>query len=201
MKELFLDKSLIFLKKYNTYSEEEIEKLKYGLEGIYLTITKLAIIFLVSIILEIFKEVVIILTLFNIIRYFGFGVHAGKSRDCLISSLILFVLLPYIFLKINITKNTILIMGLINIVIYLLFAPADTIKRPFFNKKKRIIRKFITILIGILYLVISLMIDNYKVSVMLCIAMLIQSIVVCPISYMLLGQPYNNYKKEKREEV
>lgn len=199
MKTLFLNNSLNFLKKYNNYSEEEIEKLLYGLEGLYLTITKLVVIAIVALILGIFKEVVIILSLFNIIRYFGFGVHAGKSSDCLITSLILFVLLPYILLNIYLSKNIILVLGIIDIIIYLIFAPADTIKRPFYNRKKRIIRKIITTLIGILYLVISLIIDSYEVSIMLCIAMMIQSIVVCPISYMILGQPYNNYKKEKRE--
>ena len=39
MKSFFMDKSLAFLCKYNTYSDEDIEKLSYGLEGIYLTIT------------------------------------------------------------------------------------------------------------------------------------------------------------------
>lgn len=199
MKTLFLNNSLNFLKKYNNYSEEEIEKLLYGLEGLYLTITKLVVIVIVAFLLGIFKEVFIILALFNVIRYFGFGVHAGKSRDCLITSLSLFVILPYVLLKLHISKTAILILGIMDIIMYLIFAPADTIKRPFYNKKKRIIRKIITTLIGILYLVISLIIDNYEVSIMLCIAMMIQSIVVCPISYMILGQPYNNYKKEKRE--
>ncbi len=199
MKTLFLNNSLNFLKKYNDYSDEEIEKLLYGLEGLYLTLTKLVVIVIVAFLLGIFKEVFIILALFNVIRYFGFGVHAGKSSDCLITSLILFVLLPYILLNIHLSKNIILVLGIIDIIIYLIFAPADTIKRPFYNRKKRIIRKIITTLIGILYLVISLIIDSYEVSIMLCIAMMIQSIVVCPISYMILGQPYNNYKKEKRE--
>ncbi len=199
MKTLFLNNSLDFLKKYRDYSDEEIEKLLYGLEGMYLTLTKLVVIFLVSLILGILKEVVITLVFFNIIRYFGFGVHAGKSSHCLISSLILFVLLPYVFFKINLSKNIILILGIIDIIMYLIFAPADTIKRPFFNKKKRIIRKVITTLIGILYLVISLIIDNRELTIMLCIAMTIESIIICPISYMILGQPYDNYKKEKRE--
>lgn len=201
MKSLFLNNSLEFLKKYKDYSDEEIDMLLYGLEGLYLTITKLIVILLVSILLGILKQVIIILFLFNIIRYFGFGVHAGKSRDCLISSLSLFVLLPFILLKVSVSKSIILLLGIIDIFIYLIFAPADTVKRPFFNKKKRIIRKIMTILIGILYLVISLIIDNRDLSVMICIAMMIQSIVVCPISYKLLGQPYNNYKKGKREEV
>ena len=201
MKELFLNNSINFLKKYKDYDNDEVEKLLYGLEGLYLTITKLIVIIACSIILGIFKEVVIILVLFNIIRYFGFGVHAGKSSQCLISSLLLFILIPYILLKFTISSNLLLILGIIEIVSFIIFAPADTIKRPFFNAKKRKLRKLATVLIGILYLVISLIIDKYEIAILFQIALLIQSIVICPISHMLLGQPYNNYKKEKRVDV
>ena len=79
MKSFFMNKSLAFLCKYNTYSDEDIEKLSYGLEGIYLTITKLIIIFALALLLNIFKEIIFLLIIFNIIRYFGFGIHAKKS--------------------------------------------------------------------------------------------------------------------------
>ena len=127
MKSLFLNSSINFLKKYNDYSDDDIEKLEYGLEGLYLTITKLVVIFIASLILGIFKEVIEILIAFNIIRYFGFGVHAGKSSQCLITSLILFVIIPYVFLNITITKNIFLILGIIEIVSFIIFAPADTV--------------------------------------------------------------------------
>ena len=45
-----------FLSKYETYEGEDLEKLKYGLEGIYLTITKLVIILFLAIVLNILKE-------------------------------------------------------------------------------------------------------------------------------------------------
>ena len=61
MKSFFMDKSLAFLCKYNTYSDEDIEKLSYGLEGIYLTITKLIIIFALALLLNIFKEIIFLL--------------------------------------------------------------------------------------------------------------------------------------------
>ena len=49
MKELFLDKSIELIQQYHDpYTEEEIELLRYGLEGIYLTVTKLVIIILLS---------------------------------------------------------------------------------------------------------------------------------------------------------
>ena len=53
MKEVVLTKSINFISQYKEYSEEELEKINYGLEGLYLTITKLVIIVLLSIILNI----------------------------------------------------------------------------------------------------------------------------------------------------
>lgn len=194
MKSFFMDKSLAFLCKYNTYSDEDIEKLSYGLEGIYLTITKLIIIFALALLLNIFKEIIFLLIIFNIIRYFGFGIHAKKSSECLITSLILFIILPFAFLTFNISKKILFIISTISILSFFLFAPADTIKRPLKNKKKRTIRKILTIIVGIIYLLCGSIINNYTISTLFFLAIIIQSIVINPITYKLMRQPYNNYK-------
>ena len=194
MKNLFLNNSISFLSKYNKYSENDLEKLKYGLEGIYLTFTKLVVIILMSLILKIFKEVVIILLLFNLIRYVGFGVHAKKSSECLISSLLFFIAIPYLFLRFKISNLVILIMGITFIISYLIYAPADTVKRPFYNKRKILIRKILTVVIGIIYLICSLLINNYSISILFIIAMLIETIVINPLTYKIMGVSYNNGK-------
>lgn len=195
MKSLFLNKTIQFLSKYQNYSEEEVEKLKYGLEGIYLTYTKMIVILALAIILNMLKEVIAILIFFNIIRYFGFGVHAKKSSECLVSSILCFILLPYILLNLNITKEAMIIISIICMIDLVLFAPADTIKRPFKNKKKRIIRKLLTIVVAILYVSTALLIQNVMISKILIISIIIEAIIVNPITYKLLNQPFNNYKK------
>lgn len=195
MKEQFLNSTLGFLQKYNNYSEKDLMKLKYGLEGIYLTITKLVIILLVACVIGIFKEVVIVLVLFNIIRYFGFGFHAEKSSECLVLSLINFILIPYLFLNIEISTNTSLGIAGLCLINYLLFAPADTVKRPFKDKKKRIIRKFLTLGVGIAFSLIIFVLNNNYVTALLLSALIIEVIMICPLTYALFRQPYNNYKK------
>ncbi len=195
MKNAVLTRSVNFLSKYNDYSEEELEKLNYGLEGLYLTITKLIIIIALSLILGIFKEVVGILLLFNVIRYFGFGIHAKKSSECLVSSIFSFIILPYILLNIKLSSTMIIIIGGICIINYVMFAPADTVKRPLKNKKKRLIRKLLTVIVGIVYITISLVVKGKTVSTLFIASVIIEAIMVNPITYMLLRQPYNNYKK------
>lgn len=195
MKLFFMNKTLSFLCKHNSYSKEDIDKLNYGLEGLYLTITKLVIIIILSLLLNIFKEVLFLLVIFNIIRYFGFGIHAKKSSECLITSIILFIIIPFIFLKMNISNILIYCLAICGLISFIPFAPADTKKRPFKNKRKKIIRKVLTIVTGIIYLACSIVIKDTTVSVLFITAIIIQAIIVNPITYRIMNEPYNNGKK------
>lgn len=195
MKDKILDKCIFFLQKYNNYSKKDIQKLRYGLEGIYLTITKMIFILLLSLILGILKEVVLVFIFFNILRFFGFGFHAEKSSECLIMSTINFVLLPLLLLNVSFSTTVDLIISIFCIIIFLLFAPADTVKRPLVNKKKRITRKILTVCTGIIYLILIVIFKGHYIKTILLSSLIIQAIVVNPVTYFLAKQPYNNYKK------
>ena len=197
MKTKFMNTTLSFLEKYNNYSIEEKEKLAYGLEGIYLTLTKLIIIFITAIALGVVTEFITLVIIFNVIRYTGFGFHAEKSYQCLIISSTCFLLIPIFFLNVTLSKNVYIIIEFICIISYFLFAPADTVKRPLPNKKKRIIRKIITIIVGLVYSVLSIIFFNHWISPILLSALVIQAIIINPLIYILFKQPYNNYKNYK----
>lgn len=197
MKTKFMNTTLSFLEKYNNYSIEEKEKLEYGLEGIYLTLTKLIIIFVTAIALGVVTEFITLVILFNVIRYTGFGFHAEKSYQCLIISSTCFLLIPIFFFNVTLSKNVYIIIEFICIISYFLFAPADTVKRPLPNKKKRIIRKTITIIIGLFYSVLSIIFFNHWISPILLSTLVVQAIIINPLIYILFKQPYNNYKNYK----
>ena len=76
MKQLFLDNSMKFICKYQSISNYDKKRIKYGLEGLYLTISKLIILTSLAIILNMLKEFVLSIIFFNVIRYTGFGFHA-----------------------------------------------------------------------------------------------------------------------------
>ena len=64
MKKLIINKCMELLTTYNKdLSQRDIDKIKYGLEGLYLTITKLIFIIIVSIILGIWKETLYLMVL------------------------------------------------------------------------------------------------------------------------------------------
>ena len=101
MKERIIKYILGFINKNTNYSNKEIDKISYGLEGLYLMTTKLFIIFILSYLFGSFKETIILFIVFGGIRFFGFGIHAKTSLECLFYSLVLFILLPYIIYHIT----------------------------------------------------------------------------------------------------
>ena len=126
------------IKKNNqNITTEQLEVIEYGLESIYLTTTKIIIIILLSIVLNIFKETLLMLLFYNIIRLFAFGLHAKNSISCLITSLILFIGGAYISIYLNIGFTIKIILSIICTVLIAIYAPADTEKRPLINKNKR----------------------------------------------------------------
>lgn len=195
MKKLIINKCMELVTTYNKgLSQRDIDKIKYGLEGLYLTITKLIFIIIISIILSIWKETLLLILIFNGIRLTAFGVHAKRSIDCLISSTLFFILFPIICIKLTIPLIVKIILFIPLTVLIGIFAPADTEKRPLINKKKRKIYKMLSIMISIIYMTIAIVIKDNTLSNCFIFAIVIQIIIMLPITYKLFGVSYNNYK-------
>ncbi len=193
MKSFVINGLMSYIKKNTNYNETKLKEIKYGLEGIYLVISKMIIILSISLILGIFKEMLIFLITYNIIRLPSFGLHATKSYICLISSIIIFIGAPYIC---NIIYIPIFIKSITcSICIWLMFknSPADTKKRPIVNKKRREIYKTISVILVILYSFIIILTDNNFISNCCLFSIIIQNFMIAPLAYKLLKQPYNNY--------
>lgn len=199
MKEFFLSKYMNIVTNNNPdFSLEKLEKIKYGIEGIYLTITKLFVVVILGLILGIIKDVLILLLFYNILRFLGFGYHAKTSKECLIFSILFFAFLPFLVIKNIVIFNYSFLIVFICIINFLLFAPSDTKKRPMFNKKKKLIRKFSLIVITLVYFMLSLVVSK-ETSSMILLSIIIQAFMVNPIIYMLTKEPYNNYKVYKKD--
>lgn len=195
MRKLIINKCMELVTTYNKdLSQRDIDKIKYGLEGLYLTITKLIFIIIVSIILGIWKETLLLILIFNGIRLTAFGVHAKRSIDCLISSTLFFILFPILCIKLTIPLIVKVILFIPLTVLIGIFAPADTEKRPLINKKKRKIYKILSIIISIIYMTIAIVIKDNTLSNCFIFAIVIQIIIMLPITYKIFGVSYNNYK-------
>ena len=126
MRKKVVSKIIGYIKSKKEIDFDMEEKLIYGIESIYILVTKLFVIFILAFFLGIFKEMVIFLLLFNGIRTFAFGLHATKSITCLIVSSITFLALPYVCSTININIIVKYIMSIICIISIYKYSPADT---------------------------------------------------------------------------
>lgn len=195
MKDKILKYLIKEITKYNpNYSKEKIEEIEYGLEGIYLTFTKLIIILIIAIILGITKEMIILMIVYNIFRTFVFGLHATKSIYCLISSIILFIGGTYLCIYLKVPAYIKIVLSIILLILISLYSPADTVKRPLIKKKKRMRLKIISIILSIINIVLIYLYKNDNISNYLLIGMLEATILILPITYKIFKLPYNNYK-------
>ena len=198
MRKFIINKCLKIIKDNNPkISKTKLEEIEYGLVGIYILITKLIIIFAVAFILGIFKEVIVFLFIYTLIRATSFGIHASKSWVCLIVSLLLMIGIPYISLIIKIPLVIKLIILIITTILILLYSPADTEKRPIVNQKRRLTYKIISTVTAIIFMILALTINHNYISNCLMFALIIQSIIILPVTYKIFKAPYNNYKNYK----
>lgn len=193
MKKYIINKCINYIKKYNNYTEEKLKEIKYGLESIYLTFSKLITISIISILLGVFKEMITYLLIYNLLRLPSFGLHATKSWICLLSSTILFIFIPIICLNIKIELFLKTIIGIICILFMYKNSPADTYKKPIVSKKRRNIYKTISTIVCIIFCFISLYIKSNFLSNCLIFAMIMQNCMISPITYKIFKLPYNNY--------
>lgn len=193
MKNLIINNCLSYIKKYNNYDDIKLKEIEYGLVSIYLTITKLIIIFGIAIYLKIFKEVIIFSIMFNILRAPAFGLHATKSWICLITSTLVFIGIPILCINVHINVFIKVIMCSIGILLMFKNAPADTKKRPIVNKKRRMKFKIIATSLTIIFSFLSILIKDNFISNSFMSAIIVECFLISPIIYRLFKLPYNNY--------
>ena len=198
IKKFIISNSMKTIKSYYpNYDTEQLERIQYGLEALYLSITKVIVIIILAIILGIIKEAIIILLLFNVLRMTAFGIHATQSWMCWITSLPTFIGIPLICKYCSVPIYVLLGIAIASLISFIFFAPADTIKRPLIRKKRRVIYKTLTIIIGTLYLILIIFSKNEFLQSALAFSMLIEAILICPLTYKMFNMSYNNYKTFK----
>lgn len=185
--------------KYPEYDEDKLEIINYGLESIYLTFTKIIIIFVLAIILNIWKEVLLLLAFYNLIRVSAFGMHAKKSIHCLMISLTLFIGGVYLCRYLVIPLILKVVLSIICIILIAKYAPADTEKRPIINKKLRKKYKIISVIISGIFAISIVLLSDKSISNYLLLGMIEATIMLLPITYKIFDLPYDNYKKYLNE--
>lgn len=196
IKQVIINKSINAITDiYPNYDKIKIDEIRYGLEAIYLSISKVVVILFISFLLNIFKEALILLLFFNGLRSFAFGIHATKSWMCWIASALLFIGLPYICLHFYVPIFIQYFILTISFICFILYAPADTKKRPLVRKNRRSKFKILTIIVATIYILLFLHTNNAFLKNVIMYSMLLESVLIHPFTYRMFNLPYKNYEE------
>lgn len=180
---------------YQEYDPIKMDEIRYGLEAVYLCLTKVFVILFVTFLLGFLKEAIILLLFFNGLRAFAFGIHASKSWMCWIASSILFIGFPYLCINLYMPDFVYYIIMGLSMMCFILYAPADTKKRPLVRKNRRLKFKILTIIVSSIYIALFIFTDSMFIKNTITCAMLIESVLIHPLTYRVFKLPYKNYER------
>ena len=187
MRDKVVNKIMIKLKENNKELDNvKLAEIKYGLQGLYTLITKTTIIILLSLLLNIFSEFIIFFIFYSILRSVGFGTHANSNLKCWIFSTLFLLGIPVLMSKIKLKLTHQIILWIIFFINFLIFAPADTKKRPMINKKRKLKFKVLLLIFSFIYLFIIIYFKN--ISNLILGSMFLEALLVNPIGYILMGE-------------
>lgn len=200
MKEKFVNSSINFISKYQECDDLKLKRLKYGLEGIYSLVIKIFVVLIISIITQTLIETLLLIIFYAGIRTFSYGMHAKSNIACWITTILIYNGCPFLITKINLPTligYIVLIFALISMV---LWAPADTPKKPLIRKEQRKKCKILSIIIVLIYTLIFIINKNSIINNSIICALIIQIIFINPLTYKITKTQFNNYKYYKKNK-
>ncbi|MBC2189639.1 accessory gene regulator B family protein [Listeria booriae] len=174
--------------------EDRFAIVKYGVEIFLVNVTKGIIVYLAAALLGMLWQTLVVHLSYLLIRRHSFGLHAKTSLGCTITSVVMFVILPYFVKEVQLSEwMIVLISGLILLNIAI-FAPSDTENMPLFNAQKRHVLRRKSIFDALVVVAIALLVPYGDIKVLLLCGGIIQAITIHPWTYYLLKRRYNNYE-------
>lgn len=199
MKEKFVNYVIRMLNKNHQYTDLDNIKFKYALQMIYSLTTKVTVILIISLLLGTIKETLWLMLFYSILRGFACGIHAKTNFLCWIVSLTTYGIVPFLIKFINFSLWQIIVIECICFIILLLYAPADTPKKPILRKKNRIANKIAIAVIASIFIGLIHIIHEKSIVNSILFSLIIQCLCVCPITYKIFNIPYDNYKNYKKK--
>ncbi|CDF11849.1 accessory gene regulator B superfamily [Mycoplasma sp. CAG:776] len=200
MKEKFVSSSINFISKYQKCDDLKLKRLKYGLEGIYSLVVKTFVVLIISIITQTLIETLLLMIFYAGIRTFSYGMHAKNNITCWITTILIYNGCPLLIANINLPTLMGYIILFIALISMILWAPADTPKKPLIRKEQRKKCKILSIIIILIYTLIFLINKNSIINNSIIYALIIQIIFINPLTYKLTKTQFNNYKYYKKNK-
>ncbi|AFS77861.1 putative agrB-like protein [Gottschalkia acidurici 9a] len=185
------------ISKHTNRTDIELTKIKFGIEVLIINISKFLLIITISYFLKIIPLTLILFISFGLIRRSAFGLHAKNSIVCTIISTSYFIGGAYISIYYPLEMKIMVLIFLIQIGLFMKYAPSDTESRPLVGKKLRSKLKRDTIVTVLILLAIALIVNNGTISMLITLGATMECISILPITYKILKRRYNNYEQYK----
>ena len=175
-------------------SSDDREKLLIGATVILFNMLEVCIVFTLAFLLGILKETMLFTIMFVPLRMLAAGVHCKTGSTCLLITVIFYIGSSLLCKYCPIRISYAIILGIMCIIAFLKYAPADTENRPILGEKHRRMIKIKTISIAVLILVINILIKNATLFNCAMYALIIETVSILPLTYKIFNYTYNNYK-------
>ncbi|WP_245237557.1 accessory gene regulator B family protein [Paenibacillus ihuae] len=177
-------------------------KMKLGFEMLLINLSKLVLVYGVAILFHLLWQTLIMHGAYFAIRKTAFGLHASSSMICSLISVAMFVGIPYLcdhYIMMNNLEAGLI--GLFSTLLLYRYAPADTDKFPLLGKERREKLRKTTTKSRLLIVLTALLIPSPTIKALLLMGILLQVLMILPITYKLLKRSYNNYENYDAENV
>jgi len=174
--------------------DERAEVINYGIHLLVGEFPKFFIFLGISLILGIVEEFLLVMLIIIPYRGFSGGFHLKTHLGCIVATSLMYCGTAYIsqfqLFDNNIKYILISLVWVFGMTMCKLYAPADTEYVPILRKKDRKIKQILSYIILTITLSIGAIINNYVVSNIIILGMLIQSIMITKIAYRLTNNKY-----------
>ncbi len=189
-------------------NKEKIAELQYGTYHIVSAIIKLTILYTIAAILGVFREILLSMAAFSLLRYFAGGVHARTHSGCTFVGNFVITYLPLLAAKllnnISILRDTYNIIYstsfILTIIIVIKYAPSDLKNKPVHSinlRRKLRLGAIITLLI---YYIIIINIPTYASNI-ITVSAILEVASIMPTAYKLFRNEYGAGYGVKSMEV
>ena len=187
--------------------EERAEIINYGIHLIVGEIPKTFIFIALAAILGVLKEFFITMLVIFPYRAFSGGFHLKTHLGCILGTSFMYCGTAYIS-QFPIFGNTakyiaIACVWIFGIAMCKLYAPADTENVPILRKKDRRIKQILSYITLTITLLFGAIVNNYVISNIIVIGMLVQTITITRFAYKLTHNQYGYevYLKEEKAQI
>lgn len=174
------------ISKHHKLSDDEYQKTKYGFDILYINLSKTTILLLLTIILGITKETLLLLGAFTCVRSAGFGYHSNNTIKCTVLGVVEFIGFTYVailFPPFSILVSSVICF--VCIIIFSLYAPVETAKRPISNSRKGYF-KIMTLIISICLFSISIYIGKNLYRNLIVMGISLEAVSILPLMKRLI---------------